>query len=191
MPLREVLQEDWSCVRPFRIVHLQEAIWCCMTCSDNRLTPGKAWHPQLTKCCSDLRCAHHVLLHAWVTFIGVLLSGYKGICQRACDISVPSSSTAPWVWENACMPEWVASICLAAKADEDEIYVRSVISSIRRDTRDITIVHDVMRHPHNVTLQHEHLHDAFGTLSEQGRFTIMHTQHSRAHKPKVPVKILP
>ena len=47
-------------------------------------------------------------------------------------------------------------------------------------------IHDVVSHPHHVTLPHEQLHSVY-SRTDQGRVPIPHTLHSRALQHKVPL----
>ncbi len=49
-------------------------------------------------------------------------------------------------------------------------------------------IHDVVRNPHNVSLPHEKLHGAFGSV-KQSRVAVPHRLHGRAFQDKMPLII--
>ena len=57
---------------------------------------------------------------------------------------------------------------------------------IIKGTKHLKTVHDVVCHPHNVTLPHEQVHGVV-SRTEQGRVPIPHTLHGRAPKHKMPL----
>ena len=62
---------------------------------------------------------------------------------------------------------------------EDEVVALSGASS--RAPMHLNTIHDVVSHPHNITLPHEHLHGVL-RRTKQGRVLIPHPLHGASHR---------